>query len=333
MIIAPPGNPPTWIAGIRALTRTWLRAKSGRRRMPRLRTQDDLEWKVRQRTHQLFEATLRLEGIAAELAAAKRDAEAQRLAAEKANLAKSLFLANMSHELRTPLNAILGFSEVIQKEVFGAVQNARYSEYIGDIHNAASHLESLINDVLDLSKIEANKYDLHSEWLDLAGAIEEPFTMVRDRAARTGIHLEGDFDAVDPRLFADRRALKQMVLNLLSNALKFTGPGGKVTLRTRLLPSGEAIVAVEDTGCGIPEQHLDRIFLPFEQVDNPHTRRETGTGLGLPLVKALIGLHQGTLEVTSQEGRGTRMTLRFPVDRVGLLPAQPAARAPIEMCA
>jgi signal transduction histidine kinase len=316
---------------LKAYARDGLWAMLRRLRLPRFRTQEELERLVRQRTHQLFETNLRLEKIAAELADAKRDAEAQRRQADSANLAKSLFLANMSHELRTPLNAILGFSEVIEKELFGAIANKRYGEYAGDIHKAAAHLESLINDVLDLSKIEAGKYQLYSEWLDLEQAVGEPLHMIRDRAEKAGILLEVAIDPVGPQLFADRRALSQMVLNLLSNALKFTGAGGKVTLRTRLLPSGEVTIAVEDTGCGIPEQCLDRILLPFEQVESSHARREIGTGLGLPLVKALVGLHQGTLEVTSQEGKGTAIAMRFPTDRVSLL--QPIAAAASEPCA
>lgn len=267
---------------------------------------------------ELAVANLRLAEAGADLDETRRATLAARVDAERAVAAKSMFVANISHELRTPLNAVLGFAEVIEREMFGPVGNAKYVEYARDIRGAAGHLKSLIDDILDMSRVEANKYELHSEWLDPAEALTEPLRMVGDRAARSSLQIDTEFDPISPRLFADRRALIQMALNLLSNALKFTDAGGHVVLRTRLAASGELAIEVEDTGCGIPPEDLERVLRPFEQVDNTHTRRHRGAGLGLPLVDALIRLHDGTLAIESKVGSGTKISLRFPASRVAL---------------
>lgn len=287
----------------------------------------DLDWHMRE----LAAANLRLATLTAELDETRDDAGSAREQAERANAAKSMFLANISHELRTPLNAILGFSEIIEQEMFGAIGNARYRDYARDIHGAAKHLESLIDDILDVSKIEAGKYELHPDWLDPAEALMEPVKMVRDRAAESGLLLATEFDPIGLQIHADRRALKQMALNLLSNSIKFTSPGGNITLRTRLLATGEVSVEVEDTGCGIPADALDRVLQPFEQIDNEQTRRHNGAGLGLPLVDALLALHGGKLDIRSEIERGTFVALRFPATRVALAPRK--VLPPTEMCA
>ena len=237
--------------------------------------------------------------------------------AELANRSKSEFLANMSHELRTPLNAIIGFSEIVAGELFGPIGAPRYVEYAHDIHTSGIHLLSIISDILDLSKIEAGRRELTESAIDLYEASESALRLVRGRAENGGVRLvNGVAHGGVPLLLADERAVKQILLNLLSNAVKFTPEGGRVFVAAELRDDGALAVSVTDTGIGIAPENIPRALAPFSQVDSTLTRRYEGTGLGLPLVKSLIELHDGTLELQSEEGKGTLATVVFPAKRV-----------------
>ncbi len=235
--------------------------------------------------------------------------------AEYANRSKSEFLANMSHELRTPLNAIIGFSEMMCLETFGPVGGAQYREYVRDIYDSGTHLLSLINDILDLSKVEAGKLELYEEPVDIAKAVISCLRIVKERAKENGIQLANRLGGDLPRLFADERAVKQIVLNLLSNAIKFTPVGGKGTVHAEIDEDGCFAISVTDTGIGIDADDIPKMFTPFSQVDDSLTRKQEGTGLGLPLVKSLVEKHGGTIELESELGRGTTATIRFPAGR------------------
>jgi signal transduction histidine kinase len=230
---------------------------------------------------------------------------------EIANKHKSDFLANMSHELRTPLNAIIGFSEVLMERMFGEV-NAKQADYLKDIHESGKHLLSLINDILDLSKIEAGRMDLELSSFDLPSALSNAMTLVRERAQRHGITLGLE---VDPRLGefrADERKFKQIVLNLLSNAVKFTPDGGKVhVLATEM--DGKIEIAVQDTGIGIAAGDHEAVFEEFKQVGRDYTRKAEGTGLGLALTKRFVELHGGAIRLQSTPGKGSTFTITLPV--------------------
>ena len=240
--------------------------------------------------------------------------------AEKASRAKSEFLAHMSHELRTPLNAIIGFAEVMRLELLGPLGRARYREYINDIHQSGQHLLSLIDDVLDMSRIEAGRFELHEEAVDLAAAAGEALTLVRPIADKNGIGLfSGDLSLL-PLIHADERAVKQMLVNLLANAIKFTPSGGSVRLSTRLAGDGELALCVADTGVGMSPREIEDSVVPFVQVDSRLARRSAGSGLGLPITKRLIEMHGGRLLLESAPGKGTSATLFFPANRI--LPAR-----------
>ncbi len=236
--------------------------------------------------------------------------------AEAANRAKSEFLANMSHELRTPLNAIIGFSEIMKDELLGQIGGTHYRQYAKDIHDSGSHLLSLINDILDLSKIEAGKFELEEEDIDIAEAVEASVRLVQPRADEGKLHLELDLRSDLPFLRADLRAFKQIMLNLLSNAVKFTQPGGCITVSAHVDKDGRPSVSVADTGIGMAAEHIEIAMSSFGQVDSPYARHHQGTGLGLPMVRALVKLHDGSLEVESELGAGTTTTVRMPVERV-----------------
>ena len=235
--------------------------------------------------------------------------------AEAANSTKSEFLANMSHELRTPMNAILGFSEIMAKESFGPLGNAKYKEYAEDIHVSGNHLLDLIGDVLDLSKIEAGALDLAEDEVDLDALLRFVLRMVRDRAARKSLRIETDLDPSVPHIRGDERAIKQIVLNLLTNSTKFTAAGGVIRVTSRIEPDGVVSLAVMDTGVGIAADDIPRVFQPFEQIGGAQTRAHDGTGLGLPIAKRLAELHAATFELESEVGVGTTVTIRFPPER------------------
>ena len=236
-------------------------------------------------------------------------------AAEFANRTKTEFLANMSHELRTPLNAIIGFAEVIKDEMFGPVGLAKYADYAKDIHTSGRHLLDLINDILDLSKLEAGKLELREEKVVLRTAVEDCLTLVRNRAQKSDIMLATDIEPRLPPLLCDERALKQVLLNFLSNAVKFTPAGGTVTTSVKRAGDGIAI-SVSDTGIGMSQADIGVALAAFGQIDSKIARQHQGTGLGLPISKSLIELHGGTLGVESAPGKGTTMTAIFPASRV-----------------
>jgi len=246
---------------------------------------------------------------------------------------KAQFLANMSHELRTPLNAIIGFSEIMTTEMFGALGNPRYTEYANHIRESGEHLRDLINDVLDVSKIEAGRYALELERVSVPTMFEETLKLVSVTAKAHKVTLDVQFPEGLPRVSADRRAVKQMLLNLLSNAIKFTREGGTVTAAARV-DRGQMVIEVRDTGHGISKADLARLAQPYEQVDRRRGESESaadkGTGLGLSLVKAFAGLHGGRLEFESAEGEGTTVRVRLPLDGPhGAKPKDDAPPAPI----
>lgn len=234
-------------------------------------------------------------------------------AAEIANKSKSDFLANMSHELRTPLNAIIGFSEIMQNEMFGEIGNDRYTAYARDIHESGMHLLYVINDILDLSKIEAGKLSLTLSDVSLADAIDASMRLMRQSANDANVTIEPKFGDDLPIIRVDLRMLKQMLMNLVSNAIKFTPSGGRVRITAAKAGSEHVKIAVVDTGVGIPPEDLSRVLEPFIQSQNPILPRETGTGLGLPLTKSLAELHGGTFQLWSRVGFGTRAVLRLPI--------------------
>ncbi|RZJ44819.1 MAG: HAMP domain-containing histidine kinase, partial [Brevundimonas sp.] len=243
--------------------------------------------------------------------------------AEAANQAKSEFLANMSHELRTPLNAINGFSEIMANELFGPLGDAKYKGYAGDILKSGQHLLSLINDILDMAKIEAGKLTLHYEQVSLKEVVDDAARLMRGKIEEAGLKLAVDAAPL-PDIDADHRGLKQVVLNLISNAVKFTPEGGDIVVSLSRLDDERVRVAVTDTGIGIAPEDLARLARPFEQVEGQHSKTTQGTGLGLALTKSLIELHGGALLMESRPGQGTTVSFDLPIHRPG---AQAHARA------
>jgi len=255
--------------------------------------------------------------IRSDITEIQRDKEALRLArdeAEAANRAKSSFLATMSHELRTPLNAIIGFSEMMQARAFGPMGSSRYEEYAGAINLSGRHLLSLIGDILDMSRIEAGRYELRPEPIDIGEILDECLQMLRGRASADGVVLSTAFDTGPVRLQADRLAIKQILLNLLSNSVKFTPRGGRVRCTSRFDMNGGIVLSVVDTGVGIDAERLPRLFEPFSTVgDNALIKPANGgTGLGLSICKRLAEMHGARIELTSEVGHGTAATLTFP---------------------
>jgi two-component system cell cycle sensor histidine kinase PleC len=234
--------------------------------------------------------------------------------AEEANQAKSKFLANMSHELRTPLNAIIGFSEIMESGMFGPLGSDKYREYCHDIHQSGQYLLDVINDILDMSKIEAGRIRLDAEPIEFESFLNDAMRVVSGRANDKRLKLTARIGG-GIRLTADHRLLKQIILNLLSNAVKFTPEGGRVTIRARATAGGWVSVSIADTGIGIPEVALARLGRPFEQVESQLTKSHQGSGLGLAIAKSLTELHQGKMRIHSTLGRGTMVLLRLPVTR------------------
>jgi signal transduction histidine kinase len=240
--------------------------------------------------------------------------------AELASRTKTEFLANMSHELRTPLNAVIGFAEIMQSEVFGPLGDARYTEYAADIRDSGQHLLNLINDLLDVSKIEFGKVELVEETVDLTSIIDSCMRLMRDRADQAALELTAHTPPNLPYLRADGRRLKQILLNLMSNAVKFTPSGGQVTVRVTMPEEGGIKIAVSDTGIGIAAHDLAKALQPFGQIDSRMTRKYQGTGLGLPLTKSMIEMHGGSLQLDSVVGRGTAAILWLPPSRLVTAP-------------
>ena len=254
--------------------------------------------------------------LIAELEQANSLSDEARRRAEQANLAKSRFLATMSHELRTPLNAILGFSEVMSQELMGPHSQAVYKEYSHDIEDSGRHLLHLINEILDLTRIEAGRYDLNEEPLYLSDIAEDCYRLVNLRAQGKSLTIVENYEENLPRLWIDERAIRQICLNLLSNAIKFTPNGGTVTLSVGVNENGEQYICVNDTGPGIPEDELPRVMSSFGQGSLAHETAEGGTGLGLPIVHGLIALHEGTFKLETKLRAGTKVTVTFPLKRV-----------------
>ncbi len=286
----------------------------------------DSERRLMATIHDLSLARKAEEQRAAELAELNKHCMRETERAEAANRAKSEFLANMSHELRTPLNAIIGFSEVMQQRLFGPLGSEKYEGYASDINTSGTYLLGVINDILDMSKIEAGQFSIEREAIDLRPLILETVRVVALQAEEKGITIDTQVSS-KLQLDADRRSAKQIVINLLSNAVKFTGEGGRVLLRARAV--GKTVVlSIEDNGCGIPKDALKNLGRPFEQVQNQFTKSHTGSGLGLAISRSLAELHGGALKIRSTEGVGTIVSVRLPSRRKRIAPrAKPAKKA------
>jgi len=252
------------------------------------------------------------EDLSRELEEARDDALIKRAEAEAANASKTAFLANISHELRTPLNAILGFSELIARECLGPVGSPRYKEYASDIHNSGTHLLSLINDLLDVAKIEAGRMEVEPQMVETERTLESALKFVAAKARDRGQTLTIAVDQSAAFLYADERALKQIVINLASNAVKFTQDGGRIDISATRNAQGDFELVVADNGPGISREKIDRVFKPFSQVDNRYDRQSGGTGLGLALVRGLCELHGGRAWIESEPGTGTRAIVVLP---------------------
>src|SRR6516162_7278137 len=264
----------------------------------------------------MLEARAEKDALIGELEQAKAKSDEARRHAEAANIAKSRFLAQMSHELRTPLNAILGFSEVMKNELFGVHAVHAYKDYANDIHNSGVHLLGLINEILDLSRIEAGRYELNEEAVALVQVADECRHLLKLRASNRGIAVHNLFEPDMPRLWADERAVRQICLNLLSNAIKFTPQAGEVWLKVGWTAAGGQYFSVRDNGPGIPESEIPIVLDSFGQGSNAIKSAEQGAGLGLPIVKNLVDLHGGTFTINSKLRAGTEVIVTFPCERV-----------------
>ena len=250
------------------------------------------------------------------MAAMAEELSIARYEAEAINRAKSEFLANMSHELRTPLNAVIGFSQIMREETLGPLGSEDYIDYATNIFDSGQHLLELINDILDLSKVESGRDDLNEEILDVRDLVKSVLVLVQHRPGGEGVTLTTDLADDLALLRADARKLKQILVNLLSNAMKFTEAGGEVTLKIWCRPSSGYIMQVSDTGIGISLEDIPKALSVFGQVDGELSRKYEGTGLGLPLSKSLVEMHSGSLDLQSELGVGTTVTIRLPAERI-----------------
>jgi two-component system cell cycle sensor histidine kinase PleC len=265
--------------------------------------------------------------LIAELEQAKANSDEARRRAEEASLAKSRFLATMSHELRTPLNAILGFSEVMKNELFGPHGVAAYRDYSNDIHSSGEHLLRLINEILDLSRVEAGRYELKEESVSLPGVIEDCLRLLTLRAKKRDVTMADVVEPNMPRIWADERAMRQIALNLLTNAIKFTPTGGQVLVKVGWTKVGGQYFSVKDNGPGIPENEIPTIMSSFGRGSMAQKNADEGTGLGLPIVKGLVELHGGTFTLRSKLREGTEVLVIFPPERV--MNSLPQMEAPV----
>jgi two-component system cell cycle sensor histidine kinase PleC len=287
-----------------------------------------LAYRLYSTTLATLEARAEKDALIGELEQSKSISDEARRRAETANIAKSRFLAQMSHELRTPLNAILGFSEVMKGEIFGAHAVPMYKDYSADIHSSGVHLLNLINEILDLSRIEAGRYELNEEAVSLNRVVEDCHHLLKLRAGNRGITIHEMFEPDLPRLWADERAVRQICLNLLSNAIKFTPQGGEIWLKVGWTASGGQYMSVKDTGPGIPEEEIPIVLASFGQGSNSIKSAEQGAGLGLPIAKNLIDLHGGTFTLKSKLRIGTEVIVTFPPERVMSAMAPLSEQAP-----
>ena len=261
-------------------------------------------------------AVLSIYSDVTEIRAGERKLHEARSQAEAANHSKSEFLANMSHELRTPLNAIIGFTEIISQELFGPIANKKYLEYVKDVHSSSLHLLSIINDVLDMSKIEAGKFELAKQPVALLDVLADVIRIVHERASCRGIELVSQSGDEPVIVWADERAMKQIFLNLLSNAIKFSRDGGKIYVRVSGEHAGYIAIEVEDHGIGMNEEEQERALQPFGQAKPATTGNYGGTGLGLPITKGLVEAHGGTLSIISNAGEGTMVRVMLSMRAV-----------------
>ncbi|WP_439924879.1 sensor histidine kinase [Nitrobacter sp. JJSN] len=275
-----------------------------------------------------LEARAEKDALIGELEQAKAISDEARHRAESANVAKSRFLAQMSHELRTPLNAILGFSEVMKSEIFGEHAVAVYKSYSADIHNSGVHLLNLINEILDLSRIEAGRYELNEEAVSLVHVVADCHHLLKLRASSRGITIHEVFEQGMPRIWGDERATRQIVLNLLSNSIKFTPQGGEIWLKVGWTASGGQYLSVKDNGSGIAEDEIPIVLASFGQGSNSIKSAEQGAGLGLPIAKSLVDMHGGTFTLRSKLRIGTEVIVTFPPERVMSALAPMAEDAP-----
>ncbi|WP_299373109.1 PAS domain-containing sensor histidine kinase [uncultured Kiloniella sp.] len=261
---------------------------------------------------EMSQANEQLATVAKAMEQSHADALRAQISAEQANRSKSEFLAMMSHELRTPLNAIIGFSSMMTEKIFGAIGNERYEEYPTLIHESGQHLLAIINDILDLAKVESGKMELDSEQINVVEIIQESARLMKGLAVTRGVNVDIDIKGDDATIYADSRMTKQMIVNLLSNACKYTPEGGDIVLFFEKDKSNRKIIGVKDTGIGMNKADLSLAMVPFQQVGDVSTNTDNGTGLGLPLVRSFIELHGGTLEIESEPDKGTCACLCFP---------------------